>query len=93
MTLFTCLDNTDMRFSGTMVSPKNSYLHMELNMCEEDLLRQNPGFENATCASDKELNYYFFTHMLIGYMTNTYVNKTMFEESPIATLNDVIFYE
>ena len=33
------------------------------------------------------------THMFVGYMTNTYVNKTQFDASPISTLNDVIFYE
>ena len=93
MTLFTCLDNSDVFFRGTTVSKKTSYLHMELNKCEEELLRKNPGYENATCASDKELDFFFMTHMFVGYMTNTYVNKTTFDGNPISTLNDVIFYE
>ena len=29
----------------------------------------------------------------MGYVTNTYVNKTQFETNPIRTLNDMIFYE
>ena len=29
----------------------------------------------------------------MGYVTNTYVNKTQFETKPIRTLNDMIFYE
>ena len=34
--------------------------------------------------------------MLVGYVSNTFVNKTMFArtgEDPIVTLNDVIFWE
>ena len=93
MTLFTCLDNSDLHFRGTAVSKSHSYLHMELNRCEEELLRQNPGYEDATCASDKEVNFFFMTHMFVGYMTNTYVNKTTFDSNPISTLNDVVFYE
>ena len=36
---------------------------------------------------------FFMTHMLMGYMSNTFVNKTMFDENPVNTLNDVVFYE
>lgn len=30
---------------------------------------------------------------MIGYMANTFVNKMQFEESPIDTLSDMLFYE
>ena len=93
MTLFTCLDNSDLNFRGTIESKEHSYLHMEINKCEEELLRKNPGYEDATCASEKEVRFFFMTHMLVGYMTNTYVNKTRFDSNPISTLNDVVFYE
>ena len=33
------------------------------------------------------------THVLAGYTTNTFVNKTEFNDSPIVTLNDAIFYD
>lgn len=36
---------------------------------------------------------FFARHMLVGYVSNTFVNKTMFGEDPIVTLNDVIFSE
>lgn len=39
ITLFTCLDNSELYFQGTQVSKQTSYLHMELNKCEEHLLR------------------------------------------------------
>jgi len=29
----------------------------------------------------------------MGYVSNTFVNKTMFGDDPIVTLNDVVFYE
>lgn len=93
ITTFTCLDNSDLHFQGTTVSPVHNYLHFELNRCEQDILQQTPGFEEAECADDQELQRFFAGHILIGYAANTFVNKTMFEESPIATLNDIVFYE
>ncbi len=71
----------------------HNYLHFELNRCEQDILQQTPGFEEAECADEQELQRFFASHILIGYAANTFVNKTMFEESPIATLNDIVIYE
>ena len=31
--------------------------------------------------------------MLVGYVANTFVEKTMFDQSPIRTINDLLFYE
>ena len=39
VTRFTCLDNSDIFFQGTTVSPLHSYLHFELLACEEQALR------------------------------------------------------
>jgi hypothetical protein len=51
------------------------------------------GFENSTCADVTEVSEFFDNHILIGYVPNTFVNKTMFDDNPIRTLNDVVFYE
>ena len=96
MTSFTCLDSdylSDLYFHGTTISPESSYFHIELNKCEEELLHQVPGYEDATCATEQEVNFFFATHFFIGYMSNTFVNKTEFDQSPISTLNDLLFYE
>ena len=92
MTKFSCLDNQELYFHGTLTSPVHSYLHIELLECEQEVLNQTPGYENATCATDQELAFYFATHILVGYTTNTFVNKTEFENNPVSTLNDAIFY-
>jgi len=65
-------------------------MHFELLKCQEETLRANPGYEEANCASEEELRRFFTRHILIGYVPNTFVNKTMFDENPIVTLNDVI---
>ena len=93
VTRFTCLDNSDIFFRGTTVSPMHSYLHFELLACEEQALRQTQGYEDAECATEAEVRRFFSQHMLIGYVANTFVNKTQFEGNPVRTLNDVIFYE
>lgn len=54
-TSFTCLDTTDIFFTGTVVSQKHSYLHFEILACDQDNLETQPGYENATCAEEKEL--------------------------------------
>ena len=92
-TKFTCLDNSDIFFQGTLISPIHSFLHFEILACEEDLLQNNPGFENESCASEKEIDNFFARHILVGYVSNTFVNKTMFSDDPIVTLKDIIFYE
>ena len=33
------------------------------------------------------------THIVFGYMSNTFVNKTTFNENPVNTLNDIVFAE
>ena len=74
MTSFTCLDSeylNELRFHGTVVSPESSYFHFELNKCEEEFLHQVPGYEDATCATEQEVNWFFATHFLVGYMSNT----------------------
>lgn len=75
------------------MSPIFNYLHFELNECDQELLRQTSGYEEADCASETELRQFFAGHMLIGYAANTFINKTMFEDNPMATLNDIVFQE
>lgn len=93
LTQFTCMDNSDLYFQGTTVSPQHSYLHFELLECDEEILHQNEGYGNATCASELEVKNFFYSHIMLGYVTNTFVNKTEFTDNPVSTLNDLIFYE
>ena len=86
-----CLDNSDLTFSGTQISPSTSYLTVELLACERETLQQTPGYENAECASELEVKIFMKTHIVAGYMSNTFVNKTMFDGNPVNTLNDIVF--
>lgn len=36
---------------------------------------------------------FFEGHLLLGYVTNAFVNKTEFHDNPVRSMNDVIFYE
>lgn len=56
-------------------------------------MRLKEGYADATCATEQEVERFFYSHILIGYVSNTFVNKTEFTNDPISTLNDVIFYE
>ena len=65
-------------------------MHFEILKCEQDLLNQMPGYENATCASDLELRIFHAQHLLVGIMTNSYF-ETSDLESPIKTIDEYIF--
>ena len=86
-----CLDNSELTFSGTQISPYASFLTIEILACEEETLRQTPGYEDAECASAREVQIFMKTHIVFGYMSNTFVNKTRFDENPVNTLNDIVF--
>lgn len=66
------------------MSPRHSFLQLQLLPCEGD-----------ECASSEEASDFFDSHILVGYASNTFVDKTMFGEhsDPIITLKEVIFYE
>jgi len=93
ITKFICPDTSKVEFLGTMISPVHKYLHLELLACENKVLRATPGYENDTCATSGEVTDFFNRHMLVGYVANNFVDKTEFSESPIRTLNDLLFYE
>ena len=93
MTKFTCLNNKNVYFRGTVVSPINNYMHFKIMPCDESELRKTPGYENESCAPESGVKKFYEKHILVGYVANTFVNKTQFESSPIRTINDVIFYE
>ena len=76
-----------------MVSPINSYMHLKIIPCDESELRTIPGYENESCATPLEVRKFYEKHILVGYVANTFVNKTQFDTSPIRTVNDVLFYE
>lgn len=68
-------------------------MHFEILECDIDYLRTIPGYENESCFSKEEVGNYFDRTILTGYVTNTFVDQEIFGESPIRSVNDLIFYE
>ena len=93
MTKFTCLNNENIQFRGTVVSPVNSFLYFKIEPCNELELRKTAGYENENCAPAEGVKNFFERHVLVGAVANTFVNKTQFDSSPIRTISDIIFYE
>ena len=71
----------------------HKYLHFEILACDQQKLRATPGYESSECATKTQVERFFDSHIMIGYMANTFVNKMQFEKSPIDTLSDMLFYE
>lgn len=53
--LFSCADSSKIDFKGTLVSPRNSYFHFEMESCNETSLRQIDGYQGETCASQDDV--------------------------------------
>ena len=88
-----CLKSEDIFFQGTLISPVHNYFHFEILECKNDLLRLIPGYEDESCFSELEVETFYNNSFLLGYVSNSFVDQDIYGESPVKSLNDLVFYE